>query len=59
MLSNSELDSASPLACLLLGQPRLRHNMKLAVLAASPPVIVETDGLTCATIANARAGDAS
>ena len=34
MLTNSELDSASPLACLLLGQPRLRHNMKLAVLAA-------------------------
>jgi type II secretory pathway predicted ATPase ExeA len=34
MLTNSELDSASPLACLLVGQPKLRQNMKLGVLAA-------------------------
>jgi type II secretory pathway predicted ATPase ExeA len=34
MLTNSELDSASPLATVLTGQPQLRQNMKLGVLAA-------------------------
>jgi len=34
MLTNSELDSASPLAAVLTGQPQLRQNMKLGVLAA-------------------------
>ena len=28
------MDSKSPLACLLIGQPTLRRTMKLAVLAA-------------------------
>ncbi|WP_411130465.1 ExeA family protein [Streptomyces sp. x-19] len=28
------MDSASPLACLLVGQPTLRHNIKLGMLAA-------------------------
>jgi type II secretory pathway predicted ATPase ExeA len=34
MLTNHDLDSGSPLACLLLGQPTLRRKMKLGVLAA-------------------------
>ena len=34
MLTNSDLDSASPLAAVLTGQPQLRQNMKLGVLAA-------------------------
>ncbi len=34
MLSNADLDSASPLAIVLTGQPQLRANMKLGVLAA-------------------------
>jgi type II secretory pathway predicted ATPase ExeA len=34
MLTNSELDSASPLAAVLTGQPQLRLNMKPGVLAA-------------------------
>jgi type II secretory pathway predicted ATPase ExeA len=34
MLTNSDLDSVSPCAILLIGQPQLRHNMKLGVLAA-------------------------
>ena len=34
MLTNHNLDSDSPLACLLVGQPTLRRTMKLAVLAA-------------------------
>ena len=34
MLTNSDLDSASPLAIVLTGQPQLRANMKLGVLAA-------------------------
>ena len=34
ILTNSEMDAASPLACLLIGQPTLRRTMKLAVLAA-------------------------
>ena len=34
MLTNHNLDSDSPLACLLIGQPTLRRTMKLAVLAA-------------------------
>ena len=35
MLTNSDLDSASPLAAVLTGQPQLRQNMKLGVLAGS------------------------
>ncbi|MFG3205304.1 ExeA family protein [Streptomyces sp. NPDC048192] len=34
MLTNTEMDSKSPLACLLIGQPTLRHKIKLGVLAA-------------------------
>ncbi|MFC9898559.1 ExeA family protein [Nocardia sp. NPDC127579] len=34
MLTNTNLDQDSPLACLLVGQPTLRRTMKLAVLAA-------------------------
>src|SRR5579859_1633625 len=34
LLTNSDMDAASPLACLLVGQPTLRRTMKLAVLAA-------------------------
>jgi type II secretory pathway predicted ATPase ExeA len=34
LLSHAQLDSASPLAVLLLGQPQLRASMRLGVLAA-------------------------
>jgi type II secretory pathway predicted ATPase ExeA len=34
ILTNSDMDAGSPLACLLIGQPTLRRTMKLAVLAA-------------------------
>jgi type II secretory pathway predicted ATPase ExeA len=34
MLTNHDMDSTSPFACLLVGQPTLRRNMKLGVLAA-------------------------
>jgi type II secretory pathway predicted ATPase ExeA len=34
MLTSHNMDSDSPLACLLVGQPTLRRTMKLAVLAA-------------------------
>jgi type II secretory pathway predicted ATPase ExeA len=34
MLTNHDLDSSSPLACLLIGQPTLRRMIKLGVLAA-------------------------
>jgi type II secretory pathway predicted ATPase ExeA len=34
MLTNQAIDSDSPLACLLVGQPTLRRTMRLAVLAA-------------------------
>ena len=34
MLTNHDMDSASPFACLLVGQPTLRRRMKLGVLAA-------------------------
>jgi type II secretory pathway predicted ATPase ExeA len=34
MLTNHDLDSTSPFACLLVGQPTLRRRMKLGVLAA-------------------------
>jgi type II secretory pathway predicted ATPase ExeA len=34
MLTNSEMDAASPLACLLIGQPTLRRMIRLGVLAA-------------------------
>jgi type II secretory pathway predicted ATPase ExeA len=40
MLTNTDLDSDSPLACLLIGQPTLRRTMKLAVLAALEQRIV-------------------
>ena len=33
MLTSAQLDSASPLAVLLLGQPQLRASMPLSVLA--------------------------
>jgi type II secretory pathway predicted ATPase ExeA len=34
MLTNAEMDAASPLACLLIGQPTLRRMIRLGVLAA-------------------------
>ncbi len=34
MLTNHDLDSASPMACLLIGQPKLRRDIKLGILAA-------------------------
>jgi type II secretory pathway predicted ATPase ExeA len=34
MLTNHDMDSTSPFACLLVGQPTLRRKMKLGVLAA-------------------------
>jgi len=34
MLTNSEMDSRSPFACLLVGQPTLRRRIKLGILAA-------------------------
>lgn len=34
MLSNHDMNSASPLARLLIGHPTLRHKIKLGVLAA-------------------------
>jgi type II secretory pathway predicted ATPase ExeA len=34
MMTNHGMDSDSPLACLLVGQPTLRRTTKLAVLAA-------------------------
>jgi type II secretory pathway predicted ATPase ExeA len=34
MLLNHDLDSASHMACLLIGQPKLRRNVKLGTLAA-------------------------
>jgi type II secretory pathway predicted ATPase ExeA len=34
ILTNHDMDSTSPFACLLIGQPTLRRRMKLGVLAA-------------------------
>ena len=34
MLTNHDMDSQSPFACLLVGQPTLRRRIKLGVLAA-------------------------
>jgi type II secretory pathway predicted ATPase ExeA len=34
MLTNTDMDSTSPLACILVGQPTLRRNLKLGILAA-------------------------
>jgi len=34
LLTNAEMDAASPLACLLIGQPTLRRMLRLGVLAA-------------------------
>ena len=34
MLTNHEMDSASPFACLLIGQPTLRRKMRMGTLAA-------------------------
>jgi type II secretory pathway predicted ATPase ExeA len=34
ILTNAEMDAASPLTCLLLGQPTLRRMLRLGVLAA-------------------------
>ena len=54
MLTNHEMDSTSPFACLLVGQPTLRRRMKLGVLAAldqriglryaMPPMTAEETG---------------
>ena len=42
MLTNHDMDSRSPFACLLVGQPTLRRRMKLGVLAARVPQFVGT-----------------
>lgn len=34
MLTSADMDSTSPLACLLIGQPTLKRKMKLGILAA-------------------------
>ena len=34
ILTNADMDAASPLACLLIGQPTLRRMLRLGVLAA-------------------------
>jgi type II secretory pathway predicted ATPase ExeA len=34
MLTNYDMDSRSPFACLLIGQPTLRRKIKLGILAA-------------------------
>jgi len=34
MLTNHEMDSTSPFACLLVGQPKLRRDIKMGMLAA-------------------------
>ena len=54
MLTNHDMDSSSPFACLLVGQPTLRRRMKLGVLAAldqriglryaMPPMTAEETG---------------
>ena len=44
ILTNSDMDAASPLACLLIGQPTLRRMLRLGVLAA-----LATSGPPCAT----------
>lgn len=54
MLTNHDMDSTSPFACLLVGQPTLRRRMKLGVLAAldqriglryaMPPMTTEETG---------------
>ena len=59
LLTNHELDSSSPFACLLVGQPTLRRRMKLGVLAAldqriglrytMPPMSDTETSSTCAT----------
>ena len=36
LLTNAEMDAASPLACLLIGQPTLRRRIKLGILAGEP-----------------------
>jgi type II secretory pathway predicted ATPase ExeA len=55
MLTNYEYDSASPLAVLLIGQPHLRHNMKLGILAALEQRI--TTRYTMAPMTAAETGD--
>ena len=34
MMTNHEMDSGSPFAAVLIGQPTLRHRLRLGVLAA-------------------------
>jgi type II secretory pathway predicted ATPase ExeA len=34
MLTNDQMDAASPMACLLIGQPTLRRMLRLGILAA-------------------------
>ena len=34
MMTNHDMDSSTPFATILVGQPTLRHNIKLGVLAA-------------------------
>ena len=53
LLTNHDLDSSSPFACLLVGQPTLRRRMKLGVLAALDQRI----GLRYTMAAHDRQGD--
>ena len=60
MLTNHDLDSACPLACLLIGQPTLRRRIKLGILAAavisspSPQSLAGQDILRCGHVAEQR-----
>ncbi|MGW4961861.1 ExeA family protein [Nonomuraea sp. NPDC004186] len=50
MLTNHEMDSSSPFACLLIGQPTLRRKIKLGVLAVLDQLIAvryHMNGMAC------------
>ncbi len=56
MLTNAEMHSHSPFACLLVGQPTLRRRIKLGTFAAmdqricaSPLIATETGTYMCIT----------
>jgi type II secretory pathway predicted ATPase ExeA len=55
MLTNHDMDSGSPFAALLVGQPTLRHRLRLGVLAALDQRIAvryAIAGMTCADTAD-------
>jgi type II secretory pathway predicted ATPase ExeA len=45
LLTNHDLDSSSPFACLLVGQPTLRRRMKLGVLAGRDDALFSEDAV--------------